>query len=698
MSTPQNDSDESLVNNILPSYHMFQSTISKSLTSSQEDFTSDPPNYTPTPGQSMANSPFSSPPSTPGGEEFPFPVSFTNSGNENDQIEIWENTIIANIHRMTNLAKSNEKLMKDLDINIHITRKVCQKGVKPDVIDPLNLELHQGDYIHGYVTIENTSSQPINFDMVYVVFEGTLIVLENENGLIDTQTPKAVHKFLNMTDLFASWSFANINRLTTDHGDPHDWCVGDTDPYDNTQLSLDLKRQFQPHTKYKRFFTFKIPDKLLEDICDVHNLNGHTQIPSTLGYPKYYSKPSSLLSKKNDVNDLAFLDTSVAYNVACRVIGKSSDYRDQSKPIRRDQYVIANETICPIRVIPLPSPFYIQDNLEVLRYFNAFIRSVRDKIDLGNSILESRQALQDMSLSPVNSTSSTDFKLKQLFNTSTQKETKKSQQQRNYDVYQNIIPFKKKALLLQSKKVSLVSLSTPKYQYKVHYIPPLKYRHKPYNDPTVEIPVLLSYHDVNSKSIPEIKSVKAELISMTIRSPQYLIPVEINHELFLKDEELEMIAHNHDGEFFRDSVIKPCQSYLNQLTKLIDKVGGDAIRVERQLYHDLKALASLAVKASGFSVDEVSITPNCDINTIPWEKNLEEGMLNKSFKIHLNLSKCHSKAQTNLKNVPFFDTVTLVPDFQSCFMVRLYYIKLIVKLTNGESLIVKVPLNVERRE
>lgn len=716
--------DNELINNILPSYHMFQSTISKPLNPSEEDFTREPPNYefTTTPAQTPnvltppgagatpEMTPISSAaasinamqsPFTPGsvnsGTEFPFPIM---NESETDQIEIWENTILANVHKLPNLSKHEKKssIPQDLDIQLFVTRKVCQKGVAPDIINPSNIEFKQGDFIHGFVTIENHSSEPISFDMVYVVFEGTLIVLENNDGLIDTQKPKVVHKFLNMTDLFASWSFANIDRLTTDNGDPHDWCEGETDPYDNTILSLDLKRKFLPNVKYKRFFSFKVPDKLLDDICDIHNLNKHTELPSSLGFPKYTMKPSSLLSKKQDtVNDLSFLDTSINYSVECRVIGKANDY---DVKMEKDQYVIANESLCPVRVVPLSNNFYIEDNEQIYRYYLAFVKSVTDQIELGNSMVNAKETLNELSLSPV---SSTDSKSRQLYNHARNEIEKSfvSSKQFMDNIYQNIIPYKRRTLL-SNKAVSLISLSTPKLEYNLNYVPPPKYRSSTFKpnydeDFILRIPLKLTYHNSASKSYPEVKSIKSELIAGTFRSNNHPIPVEFNHDVVIKDEELQMIGLKTEQDCFAESVTKPFKKYLKQLTELIDKLGCDTFRVERRLYDDVKSLAQLTSKFSIFPIANVSTSvednKKVPINSIPWEQSSSE-VVDKTFMLNIDLRSCTSKQHQIPKNSSFFDYITLVPDSQTCFSVRLYYVKIIVKLTNGDSLTVKTPLKI----
>lgn len=710
----ENDENE-LINNILPSYHMFQSTISKTLNSSEEDYTKEPPNYEVTPVMSPALTPAMTPissnnaslsaiqsPFTPGSvnsdSEFPFPIM---NQPENEQIEIWENTILANVHKLQNLTKSEGKLLisKQLEINVNVTSKVCQKGVRPDIINTSDIEFKQGDYIHGFVTIENHSDEPISFDMVYVVFEGTLIVLENNDGLIDTQSPKVVHKFLNMTDLFASWSFANIDRLTTDNGDPHDWCEGETDPYDNTILSLDLKKKFLPHVKYKRFFSFRVPDKLLDDICDIHNLNKHTELPSSIGFPKYSMRPSSLLSKKSDtINDLSFLDTSINYSVECRVIGKAHDYKLKTE---KDQYVIANECIRPMRVVPLSSSFYEEDNELIYRYYQAFIKAVVDQIEFGNSLMAARESMSELALSPM---SSTDSKIKQLYKHG-RGEIEKSfltSKQFTDAIYQNIIPYKKRTIL-STKPASLMSLSTPKIDYKIKYIPPIKFRPKDYKineqDLKLSIPLKLTYFNNTLKSTPEIKSIKPELVVASFRSNNHPLPVEFNHDIFIKDEELQMVGLKTEYDLFHEAVSKPCLKYLKKLTELIDKLGGDTIRVERRLYDDVKSLAQLTSKFSIFSIPEFTTTvddnTNTHINSIPWEQTGSEAV-DKTVNLNLDLRSCTSKRYSIPKNSNFFDSITLVPDCQTCFSIRLHYIKTTVKLTNGDSLVVKTPLKVVR--
>lgn len=74
---------------------------------------------------------------------------------------MWKNSILANADKLPNLTHKKNSMSECLQIDIQVTEKVCQSGIKPIFMDPSNREFKQGDYLHGYVTIRNTSDQPI---------------------------------------------------------------------------------------------------------------------------------------------------------------------------------------------------------------------------------------------------------------------------------------------------------------------------------------------------------------------------------------------------------------------------------------------------------------------------------------------------------------------------------------------------------
>ncbi|KAK6456141.1 BUL1-like protein [Scheffersomyces xylosifermentans] len=717
--------DDELISNILPSYYMFQSTVSKNLTPTDENFRVDPPMYEMSPistantgqnsplfqlqsqGQSLNNSV----------DAFAVPEETYNIFNE-ETVHLWENTILANVHKLPNLTKTSNEISSNLDIKIFTTKKVVQKGVPSTIIDISNKEFKQGDYIHGYVTFTNTSEEPIPFDMVYVVFECTLKVLEsNSRGLIETEKPITHFKFLNMMDLYASWTYANIDRLATDNGDPHDWCDGETDPTDNTILAIDVKRLFQPGVTYKRYFSFRVPQKLLDDVCECHNLARHTEVPPSIGVPRDTVTPSFLLANKDQqIRDMCFIDTCISYSVDARVIGRSSVYKYDMKS-EKDSYIIAKEASLPIRVVPISNPDYYYNRRAIIQenrlYYNAFIDSVRSKLEYGRDLMSCGSSLSSdfLALSPM-VTRDTDNKVRHLYDAadiSIKHNLKKSRKQFTDDIYQFTTAIKKKSITGNQKILGILSLSTPKEQYIADYVSPVKFR-DPTKKPRTEIviPLELSYFVDNSSSskkvLPEVKSLSAELTVLTIRSKKYSFPFEFTHEMCFKDEHVES-SKKTEPDNFDQIIIKPFQNYVQEVQNLVKNVSNEVLRFETQMYKDIKSIASSKTKFINLPFSEYELHSkssnstglHSSIKTIPWESEkieyAEHSLYSKKFEMTLDLNNCHLKGPDNKHNKGF-DFLTLVPSFQTCLMARIYYIKVIVKLTSGETLIVNVPLTI----
>lgn len=706
---------DKLLNNILPLYHMFQSTISKTLSTSREDYLTDPPIYEMTPVHSNVSTPALSVLPSPVNEltpvsSFPFIVAPEEETFDNECIDIWENTILANVHNLKNLINSKTLILKDLLVNIYFTKDIVQKGMEPSFIDPQEREYQQGDYIHGFVTIENRSDEPIPFDMVYVVFEGMVTIHDNNGGVIDLRKPIKVEKYLNMLDLFASWSYANIDRLVTDHGDPHDWCDNETDPYDNTLLAIDAKRLFQPKVKYKRYFTFKIPDILLDDICDAHGLALHTQVPPTLG--KLRRVHSGQLGDES-IKDLGFIDACLSYTVEARIIGRSSDYKISDV---KDHYVVAKESICPIRVIPITNREIIYQsksiNHEISIFYAAFESSVRQKLDEAEQLASSLNGdRREPLLSPQSSRDSSYTKLNQLYTQINSNTAKNSHNAKSFDEqnFQFISPINKRLLTGSTKNLGFISLATPKHEYRVSYMPPPKYRKKVHNakDVHLTIPIELTYYRLNSvkQSLPKIRSVTAELTALTVKSDKYPIPVEFNHEMCFRSKEV-VKGPKQPVDTFDTIIIHPNRKNLQKLTHHLKHLGSELFKVETKLYNDLKSLAFLNAKYQKliindlyFSGDDSAAGANL-VQDMAWKQENSDSpdydTFLKKFSVHLDLNNGQLKGPHNVTPGSVFDTLTLVPSFQLCNLARLYYIKVLVQLSSGEVLQVPAPLYIDK--
>ncbi|CAI6873763.1 ANL_collapsed_G0048090.mRNA.1.CDS.1 [Saccharomyces cerevisiae] len=148
-------------------------------------------------------------------------------------------------------------------------------------------EYTSGDIIHGYFTVENKSTKPIKFDMFYLTLEGTTSS--------KTQSPfgiqKTTKRILRMVDMAASWSY---NHEDVNTGE--DLC-GFFDSIDKTSFGLPNSRILNPGDKRKKFFTFKIPNQLLDVTCK-HGHFSHSLLPPTLGFDRPSSSHPELSTLK----------------------------------------------------------------------------------------------------------------------------------------------------------------------------------------------------------------------------------------------------------------------------------------------------------------------------------------------------------------------------------------------------------------
>lgn len=715
--------NEELINSILPSYHMFQSTISKRLVPNEENFRVDPPTYELSPMNSGAVTPVASGTMTPLAmfdvSDFPFPNAEEDEDFTQNSAQLFEKTVLANVHKLDNLMDSSNPMASHLDVQITFTDSVCQKGVKPNIIDVSNREYRQDDYLHGFVTMTNRYTEPIPFDIVYVMFEGCLV-----NGLSASGThtnPPIVSKFLNMPDLYASWTYANIDRLATDDGNPHDWCEGETDPYDNTVLSIDAKRLFQPGITYKRFFSFRIPDRLLDDNCDVHSLDTHCCLTPTLGTPINASRKVHSHSEKK-IKDFLFVDSSVSYSVSTKIIGRASQY---NHTVPKDMFVLTKETNVPIRVLPITIQPEYPDYWakKVSASYKAFEDTVEQKIEEGELVLLSQNPKLMPSLttmmnhvSPLTSRLSLaglkGEKLRHLYQVSSVNH--KEYKSEELPVYQNLLSYRKQKLTGYSKVLGVFSLSTPKTTYPFPYIPPLAYRNplQQYNT-QLEIPLELSYfheNDSEAQVPPDPKSISCELVVLTARSKKHLIPLEFNHEMCFPDHVVDDVSSKEEVANFDSLVVKPFHDYLHKLTAIMKRVGfnNDAFRVETQLFKDIKSMAMLQTKYMNLDILEVKFERSSEsgtgyyknIGAVPWEEsrssvNPNYKIFTKKVKLHVDLDSCHVKGGGVPGKKSAFDVICLVPDFQTCFLIRLYYMRISVKHKNGFTQVVHVPVTVE---
>lgn len=785
-SRNQGDDEANELINILPSYQMYRSTITKNLTPSVEDLRTAPPSYEVTPDLSTVqlHDYFASVPTSPTLDPMLSEPLDAESAAVQQDGEQDDETILENAHKLKRLTSTNKEISKLLEVKIRLTEHIGKVGEPYTLVDPLTLELKQGDYIYGFVLITNKTSNVIPFDMFSVQLEGCAIFGKTNNSTLVEQ-PSHIDRFLNMFDFNALWNDAFLDRLVTEHNDPTH--IGTIyDPIDGTYYHLDHRKILEPGITYKKYFTFKIPEKLLDSACE-HLLIKHLQIPPTFGVCKnevisslrhkwkdqQNGAPEETASKKYKyaslTNDFAFNDTSISYCVSARVIGRASGYQHLFGSLggvhaindKNDEYVVATEDYKYLRVIPVTKAI-VQLNRSMIHQearllYTNMVDKIKEKIALGRDIMIANQQQNLLlpvssagSLRPISSsnsfnqltathslpTSPSSFSVRAalqegaasthansplLTPTSSSAQLAKMQQSYYSKVNQRDIhvsndlksevfhPYKKKNLFGNSKIIGLIAFGTPKKEYFVNYVPLelLLSKSKKVSPSVLDIPFDLTFIFGDEKtgsvsSLPEFKSLSVELIALTVKSKKLPIPVVIHPEMMFDNKTKNGGSSNDNFDIL---TIKKFQKYAVELLKLLKEVGPEPLDVDRDLVLDIKCLANLTTKYVHMKIKDVVIKANeqsyTSITAVPWQKEVLKstdsttGKEQSTVKYSRNLNLSIDLANTVMKPTNLTD-FCLVPDFQTCLMARIYYLKVDLKFHTGEKITLRVPIVLQK--
>lgn len=720
--------NEAPVWSILPSYHMYKSLY---MGMNVDEDANEPPTYedvshnsavassTTTSSLSLHNASSSAPSSTE-------PRVIVADESTND----WQNTLLDNIHQLKNLTHSDNKISNALKVSVHFTKEVGKMGKKPTCIDPLVYEYKQGDTVNGYVLFENTSDKPIPFDMMYVVFEGSFLVANSKDKA--DRMPVSAKQFLQMFDFSASWNHANIDRLITDHTHPYQ-CPDLVDPIDNTRLGV-TDRTIHPNRIYKRFFTFKIPTQLLDSEC-AHNLLGHTHIPPSLGSSREErAKYSSLEARELRVRDLSFVDSSISYGVMTRLIGKSSMYNlDETTDLsgtrlinsKGDEFVILKDLNEYMRMVPEPAGNTLGEHLmkvtESKMLHENLLNRLKQKIDIGHNMLGAMRkgnfdfaidiADQERTFETSDEHMNELMKSRQLYNACLNRDSKNPKMP--VETYGVAFPFAKKSIIGSAKLINSMVVSTPKINRIVRYISPLRFRpdaNQKIDNKSWKLEVPLDFTftipataDHKSVKLPDLKSVDVELVALTWKSPKYALPYELNHDIIFKDRVAAHFSLGEDvGKVYGSDNIntiykEPFQQLSNQLVDLLRKLGSDNFKIQAQLVDDVKSICSLETKHMNMPVSRVTVhdpKDNAKLCKLAWlQKDANTYLL--QINVAVDLETLLLKGE-QAENVKAHSKYCLVTSFQSCTVGRLYYLKVVLKLSNNDYVRFLLPITVEK--
>lgn len=255
----------------------------------------------------------------------------------NEPTDTYGHTVLDNIDR---LPKSHSS---PIDVQIYVTKKVPLPNQKNELETRLK-EYSSGDVVNGYIIITNTSDSVVNFGLFTVSLEGTIKATERMDN-DGTQSPHRykkvlMKKFLKMYDLNASYGYTHIPSSVgveyKEYTRDNEGCI----------LGLPNERILQPHQKYKKFFTFTFPEKLLDNNC-MHLILPHVLPPPSFGFDKssFYHRGENVSLNKAlgygylDIRgtplltrDYSFDDISVSYAIEAKFIDKI-DAKDQNEAV-----------------------------------------------------------------------------------------------------------------------------------------------------------------------------------------------------------------------------------------------------------------------------------------------------------------------------------------------------------------------------
>ncbi|EGV60169.1 ubiquitin ligase-binding protein bul1 [Yamadazyma tenuis] len=396
---------------VLPSFQMFQSILKRDDEQFNENLSILPPEYGDTRNTSPSPpnlSPMSSASSTPGTEqhetidgmlrpetsqeqEYNFEENYgfgedeADDGLQNSNREYYSRNNITNANNtyghtvLDNIDRLPKLNTSPIDIQVFLTKGVPEPHMQNELETRLK-EYTNGDLVNGYIVIHNTSSKPVSFGLFTVSLEGTTKAVEKKTNSDHHNSFSKVlmKKFLKMYDLNASYGYTDVPNSAGIEYKP-----GSRDLYDDCILGLPNERILVPGQKYKKFFTFKFPNRLLDTTCsssilphilsppsvgvDSTSFNGkasHIELNKALGYGFIPDRGTPLLTR-----DHGFHDMSVSYTIEAKFIDKVNS--SQEVPVSHNEinesdnmkdYVVSRGAQYFLRFIP--------DLKELISYFN----------------------------------------------------------------------------------------------------------------------------------------------------------------------------------------------------------------------------------------------------------------------------------------------------------------------------------------
>lgn len=607
-----------------------------------------------------------------------------------------------NIDRLEKSSKS------PIDLQIYVTKKVPHPDVNNDLETRLK-EYTSEDLVNGYVVITNTCDQPVDFGLFTVSLEGTIKI--SELGLSESKKLRKVlmKKFLKMYDLSASYAYTLVPNSAGIEYVPFA-----KDLFDGCLIGLPNDRILQPNTKYKKFFTFKFPLKLLDNSC-VNNLMPHLFPPPSTGLDKtcFYNRGDNIALNKALgygflnvrgtpllTKDYSFDNVSVSYTIEAKFIDKLNSHQqdpvsphDINDPNSEAEYVIAKSSQYYLRFIPNVS--------QKLRYYeSSFDSTIRNGIawKLFHNYRDNHtwRAIDDLQVRidreideklTKEELSVADLKLKNLIilpqadRLPTKDNPTHEDELVLHSKTANIFGKKKKSILSSLVKIGELKMSIAVPDSCVPYSSPrllMKYNTDDdlslnpvhlssshinevyHRDEQVDsLDVSLTFTSDESSKPPQISSIETNLVLWTYNS-DYPIPFELSYDFFY---------HNpRDTKTTDDAAVitrSNLQHLKDEVFNYMHFFKSTDIQISRNSFLYLKSMKHLAVKRDIIKEYYKGGNPE----SLPEWKGAQmpdkKVKWVKTFKLPLTV--------VNKNNV------NLLPTFHNCLVGRIYCLQVVIK-------------------
>lgn len=555
-----------------------------------------------------------------------------------------------------------------ISLEVHLTAEACVPGKSPKLLSPdVSNYYTTGDDIHGFVICENLTGKDLLFSMFHVVLEGNIVRADSMYKTTKTK-PQKVTNFLQSIDISASFNYSVEQGLKYD-------------PVDNTELFFSKGRNLQPGVRYKRYFSFKVPEKLIDYHTKEDGLIMQTQLPPSLN-------PEAL-------ETLSFNDNKIEYFIKAKLVGQE---------LHENNFFTFKD--CSKHVIIIPKTTKESMNSYYREEARAITNSIKSEaeyyIKLGKQIRNLIPADVSSNVKSQNGVDRTNFATSQRNN-----ETELMSSLNHHTK----IPIKTKKLFGGSSNelghLDVIVLTT---HQEVKFIAPIGLRkaeilQKDVDSWKMSIPVSLRYLPLSDGKFPEITNVSASLECVTYMNDKFKLPIEID---------FDHLFNNETGEELPTILIKTFKRLNYDLCEQLREVHNrQAFGVEASLLEDLRAISTIKTKKSTLSIGDVTMGSSSKLNSkrLPWKDNKEGLSISSESTEDSNKQKCNSKrkdininidlasaflrdSMSEASSLRSFDTYSLVPSFQNCYMGRMYCLKLALEFLQGIATTTRIPITI----